>query len=272
LTLNHSGPKSTCPHCGLSSAGEPETSCPNCGVRLPAPDRKPSDALMAPFKSYFGALWRILTRPTEFFRRMPIRGGMAWPLAFALITHWIGQAGQFLWQASIGAAFSEKIAPFFRLFNDVADVDHPGRSAMLMQMRDRVWHWIMGAGSVIADPFITLAGLLFTSFFVFVGARLLVTPRRDGAPSEITYESALRIVCFGTCPAILAVIPVGGPLLAMFFTWIVTVIGAKQVYRVPWGRATVVGLFPKVLLAGIMLLGLFFVMIALTKMMLSVFA
>jgi len=141
----------------------------------------------------------------------------------------------------------------------------------MYEMRDRILHWIWGAGSVIADPFFTLASILFTSLFVFAGARILVTPGKNGAPQQITYESALRIICFGMSPAILAVLPIAGPVVAGICVAIVTVIGAREVYRISYGRAVIVALFPKILFLGILLLGLLFVAVVVFKIFASAF-
>ena len=107
----------------------------------------------------------------------------------------MGAAAAFVWRLFIGGAIGGYFDRMMRMAGDVAEVDNPGRNAQLMEMSERMKHWIWGAGSIIADPFLTLAQIFFISFLVFLGARIFVTPGKNGAPREITFESALRIVC-----------------------------------------------------------------------------
>jgi hypothetical protein len=186
-------------------------------------------------------------------------------LAFALITHWLGSAAGYLWHLSIGQMLGSYFDRFVHLAGDVSEVDNPGRNAQFLQVTDQIKNWFWGAGSVITDPFLTLLQILFISFMVFVGARLLVTPGKNGAPREITFESALRIVCYGLTPSILAVLPIFGGVVAYLYIAVVTLIGAREVYRIDTGRATLVAFFPQVLLLSFVLLVLFAMTIAFVK-------
>jgi hypothetical protein len=256
---------SSCSNCGLKFSDPTLTpaACPNCGEPTVAdqPVRRPFN----PVKVYFKNVWQILTQPSVFFRSLPLRGGVAGPLAFALITHWMGSAVAFLWRLSVGGALGGYFEQMLRMAGDVAEVDNPGRNTQLLQITERIKHWVWGAGAVIVDPFTTLLQILFISFLVFVGARLLVTPGKNGAPREITFESALRIVCFGLTPSILAVLPLFGGPVAYIYRIIVTVIGAREAYRISGTRATLVALFPQVLLLSGILLALFAVTVAFIK-------
>jgi hypothetical protein len=259
-----------CSRCGYASEtllGDP---CPSCGRGM-GRSANPLDAGLNLILGYLNDLWRIITRPSVFFRRMPIRGGLAGPVAFALITHWVGSAISYLWKMLISGSVSGYVSELFKVAGDIADVDSPGRSAALYDLRDQFLHWAWGIGSVIVDPFITIFSILFTSFFVYLGARILVQPVKNGAPERIEYESALRIVCYGMSPAILAAIPLAGGILAPIFVAIVTIIGAREVYRIGTGRAVVVALFPKLLFLGIILMGLsllaiFFLKVVVTQL------
>jgi len=268
-----------CPHCGSHSEGgsgeaAPEN-CASCGRSFDSAPT-PWEAALGPIRRYFMDVWSLITEPTQFFRKMPLSGGVTGPLAFALVTHWLGSALGYLWRTlatGIVEGYWQHIfsalGSLGRVTGDFADIDSPGRGHMLMQARDQFMHWTLGVGSVLVDPFLTLLGLLFTSFFVFVGARLLVTPGKNGAPREITYESALRVVCYGLSPAILAAIPLAGGVIAAICVAIITIIGAREVYRIPTFRATVVGLFPKVLFLGILVSGMLFFAVFVIKWLAS---
>ena len=221
------------------------------------------ESSLSPIRRYFSTLWQILTQPTLFFKSLSITGGLSGPLAFALITHWIGSALQFLWHGWIGNTLSSYFSSVFKVSGDVIEIDHPGRAAQLMQLREQLTHWLWGTGAVIADPFITLIAVLFTSLLVFVGARIFVTTKPGRA---VTFESAVRIICFGMAPAILAGLPLLGGFVAAFLTAIVTIIAAREVYEVGNLRATAIALFPKLLFIFVLLTGLLFFAVALVKL------
>jgi hypothetical protein len=199
-------------------------------------------------KNYFSDLWKILAHPKLFFRHMPLKGGITHPLAFALVTHWIGSSFNFVWRLWYGNTLQRSIQNWLQMTNGTTR--HFGD--LESSARDKIVEWIFGVGPVVIDPFFTLVSILFTSFFVFLGARILVSPGKNGHPDEITYESAVRIICFGTAPAILSFFPFVGPFVSSFYGIVITIIGAKEAYRIGSGRAIVVALFPKFLFLGIM--------------------
>jgi len=217
----------------------------------------PEPAAFSLVTAYLSDLWAVLSGPKKFFGALPIQGGMSRPLAFALVTHWVGAATEFLWRALFGGA-TDWINRTFQWLQESAslDVDSPGRGRDLLVIRDRLGEWFSGVGPILADPFFTLGSILLTAMFVFLGAKLLVPVDRDKHP-VVTYESAVRIVAYGLSPSILAVIPFFGGVLSYCMVIFVTVVGAMQIYRVGVFRGIVVGLFPKVLFVGTMLLGVF---------------
>lgn len=219
-------------------------------------------------QEYFRKLWTIHTRPAEFFRNLPLEGGTGGPLAFALVTHWLGKSIGYLWTLAIGEAASVWLQRVADLMNRTgagrntdAEVEIMRRSSEWIWSApwERMSKWFWSAGAVITDPFFTLVSILFTSFFIWVGARIFVTPSHtEGAPRQITWESTVRLVCYGMSPMILASIPFVGWGLASLITLIVTVVGAREVYKIQTGRAIAVVLFPKFLLVGMLLAGFFF--------------
>jgi hypothetical protein len=96
-----------CPHCG-NEIVEGQAFCGHCGSKLaeagPAQsvggrsktsweDRAASGFVNGLFKT----AREVLFRPTEFFRRMPVTGGLTDPLLYALITGMIGLLFLSLW-------------------------------------------------------------------------------------------------------------------------------------------------------------------------------
>lgn len=256
----------SCPKCGLQFSDQTFTSvdgrdsCPNCQTQLTSSNL---------VEQYFQDLWQIITRPTLFFRRMPLSGGLSHPLAFALITHWLGSAAAFLWRGMFGEGLRDVFNRFFRIASDVVEIDGADPQFQWVEAKDRIIHWFWGVGSVITDPFLTLASILFTSFLVYLAARIFVTPGRKGAPREISYESAVRLICFGMSPSILAAIPLVGNGVASICVIIVTVIGAKEIYRISTGRAIVVALFPKLAYVAVFLMLIAFFLLFIAKIFFS---
>ncbi len=248
-----------CSKCGLkfseSKAAQLED-CPGCGSLFKA---KPQSDNLNPIKKYFRNLTQITFQPGPYFKKMKLTGGVSQPLAFALITHWIGTTVNAIWKPLLGGSIVDYVQRLMTWIDQAADIDNPGRGKEvlhLIEYRERFFHWAWGAGSVVADPFINLITILFTTSLVFLGARILVTPGKKGAPSEITFESALRIICYGMAPAILLVIPFVGTPLAALGAALVTIIAAKEVYHIGWGRAVVVALFPKVIFVALAFTGI----------------
>jgi hypothetical protein len=250
------GAWSHCPACGFTTkrSGASGDRCPNCGSAMEAPASAPGlvwEGGADPIRNYFRTVWAILTRPAAFFRGMPMRGGLGGPLAFALVTHWLGSAAAFLWQSLLGHGLVERLQQAMRGVRFEGDgVDSFGRHDLWMRAGDRLIGWFWGAGAIITDPFFTLISILFTSAFVYAGARLLVRGER------VSFESAARVVAYGLTPAIVGVIPFFGGLAASIYVAVVTIIGAREVYRIGTARAAVVALFPKLLFLGFFLLAL----------------
>lgn len=180
---------------------------------------------------------------------MPISGGLTRPLTFALATHWIGAFGAYIRSLLLGT--DSLVQNWWRTQMENVEVDTMDEYSW---MADNLNQWskdfFWSAGSVVLDPFKTLLVLLATSFFVFLGARILVTPGRDGAPLEIRYESAARILAYASAASVFLALPFGGEFVAWIGTLILSMIGAREAYKVDTGRALVIALFPKILVFG----------------------
>lgn len=246
-----------CPNCGLKQSdpffSHSGGTCPNCGHQFEANRDSSTDR---PIARYFDDVKTLLLKPRQFFRQMPRDAGLAQPLAFALIAHWIGTAVSFLWSSAFLKASEEAFDKWASFFGNSAQVDVIRRSVPWESMRHAFMTWFWGIGSVIGDPFWTLASLLISSFFVFLGARLFVGVMSD-APSatiaeqrrhEVTYESAVRIMAYGAVASIFLVLPFAGKAIAYFYGLYLSTVGAKEVYRIGTGRALLIVLFPHLLI------------------------
>ncbi len=210
-------------------------------------------------RNYFRDVWTIITKPTQFYRAMPVTGGIGGPLAFALVTHWIGAALESLWKLWMFKAFEEHLKGFLQMLSGVAEVDHPGRGAMVGQLQEKLGPWIWGVGSVIIDPFTSLMQIFMSAAVIYCVARLLVSPSTlstDPAQAprpEVSFESIVRIICFGMTPALLAGVPLIGGMMASMLAAICTIVGVREVFRISTGRAVMIAVAPSLLiLAAVM--------------------
>jgi DNA-directed RNA polymerase subunit RPC12/RpoP len=263
----------SCPHCGfLFASTHPEEHgeirCPNCGLSAStkSPQGGSADQII---RRYFETLWLVITKPHQFFRQMPLQGGFSGPLAFALVTHWLGSAFSFLWANIIGRWLSVYLNTFSRIAGDIVNMNPDAPNLpweQLANLKNGFVQWFWGVGSIIVDPFYTLVSIFFTSTFVFFGAKLFASRSR-----EVTFESALRLICYGMSPMILSGIPLFGWGLASFLSLIITVFGAKEIYRVGTGRGILIALFPMLLFFGFILAGFVFFAALISTLLSSLF-
>lgn len=200
-------------------------------------------------QGYFRSLFKILFHPVDFFRNQPLDGGFSRPLAFALITHWLGTGVEFLWNSGLGLISVPTWKRAFDRFGGGNDIEALGRIPWFHQTQELVMKWFWGTGSVIADPFITAGRLLISAVFIYIGATLLIDPRKSGR-DRIRYSAVLSILCFATSATLFKIVPWMGAPIALFYGFVLSVIGIKQCFRIGTGRSLAVVLFPKLLLAA----------------------
>jgi hypothetical protein len=179
-------------------------------------------------------------------------------LAFALITHWLGESFNYLWRLVIGISVNDLLQSWLMRAGDSIQIDNPGRNAQWLQIKDQLTQWMVSTGSILADPFFTLFSIYFAAFFIFIGARLLV-PRR----TLVSLSSTVKIVSYGLSPAILAAVPALGAFVASVYTLILTIIGVREVYQISNTRAIVVALFSKFFLIFLLFFGIIFLILSL---------
>ncbi|HTL12671.1 MAG TPA: YIP1 family protein [Bdellovibrionota bacterium] len=210
-----------------------------------------------PVRRFLHDLKDIHLRPTAFFRSLPTTGGLAGPLAFALVAHWAGTGLEFLWDQLTGQTLQKRIQDMFRMLAQYSDVDTVSRDAWIQKTQDSVWHFVTGVGTVIADPFLTLLGIVVTAALATLGAKLLV-PEQPGRP-PVTFETTTRVICYGLAPAVLTAVPYLGGITSKIWILVATVTGIRETYRVSGGRAFVITVFPKLLFFTLILAVVLFI-------------
>jgi hypothetical protein len=247
----------------MNSGLHPQATAPsNSNENTSAPQGGESALGMAwkGVREYLHITRQLLTHPSLFFRNLPSSTGVIGPLTYALLTHWIGTAVQFTWISWAGKQvlpwFKELFGKLFIAANDIGQdleqIDSLGRHAQkaILPFQEKWASWAMGVAPVLLDPFTHILSLVFMTSLVWVGARLLVTPGKNGAPSEVRFESALQILCFASAASVLNIVPLVGSGLETLFGTLLAIIGVREVWKTSTFKAIVIALFPKILVVG----------------------
>lgn len=231
-----------CPHCG-NEIEEGHAFCRHCGLRLGEPGPAPAPGVSGgrektPWEDrgtqgFFGGLLKtmkqVLFSPAEFFRKMPVTGGLTDPLLYALIIGMVGLMFSYTWQILLEGSMQGFLPPEMRASR------HP------------MFQGLSIAALAVLSPFLLIIGM-------FIGAGmlhlflLLVKGARAG------FEATFRVVAYSFSPNILLVIPFCGGLIASLWTMVITIIGLKEAHETTGGKAAFAVLFPLILCCGLIAL------------------
>lgn len=201
---------------------------------------------MTAVRQALSTVGQILRHPVLFFRSMPQTGGLSTPLAFALGIRWAVRLIEYF----LGGVRGRPAAEIVESFRDTFGFQ-PGP---WVSGRGEVFSWMLGAGNVLADPFYSLCRILVTGLLLYVGASLFVA-------EKVRYETVVRVLCASQAAVILSLVPGVGFALAGIYTFVLTIIGLREVFSISKARALVIAATPGVVLAGFLLWIVLFVAI-----------
>jgi hypothetical protein len=224
-----------CPHCGKEIA-EGHIFCQHCGARLaePAPvaggrEKTPWEDREA--KGFFSGLFTTvkdtLFRPSEFFRKMPVTGGLTDPLLYALIIGMTGLMFSYFWQILLQGAMQDAMLP--------------GMKAVAGQ------HLLRGIGMAVLaffSPFLVILWLFISSGVLHLFL-MMVKGARSG------FEATFRVAAYGSSANLFLVIPFCGSLLAGVWAIVLTIIGLREAHETTGGKAAVAVFFPVIVCCGL---------------------
>jgi len=249
-----------CPHCHHALPDSPAGLCPNCGgdpratagpPPLPSgPGAAPPSAAALPPSGAGapqgpGIPWDrrdriglvsalvettrdVLTQPGAFFRAMPVTGGIASPLLYAVIVGWLGLVASAFYQAVFHSVVGSGLGAF--------GSERPELAALL--------GWVEGWAGFVAQA---VFGGVFVAVGVFVAAGvlhlvllLLGGVRRD-------FEATFRVVSFAQATSILFLVPFCGQFVGGLWTLVLYVLGLAEAHQIGHGKATAAVLLPIVL-------------------------
>lgn len=225
-----------CPHCGKEIA-ENQVFCQHCGAGLAA-SGPASTSVSRPktpwedrsssgfFNGFFKTLKEVLFNPTEFFKSMPVTGGLTDPLLYALITGMLGLMFFYFWK--------------ILLFDTMQNFMPPGMQGTAGQF---TFHGIGAAVLAFLTPFLIVMGLFISSGLLHV-CLLMVKGARAG------FEATFRVVAYGYSAYALLMVPFCGGLIAGVWTLVLTIIGLKEAHETTGGKAVFAVFLPLIVCCG----------------------
>jgi len=226
-----------CSQCGKEIA-EGQMFCLHCGARLaePAPaagarEKTPWEDREARgfFSGLFTTVRDTLFRPSEFFRKMPVTGGLTDPLLYALIVGMVGLMFSYFWQVLIQGAMPDTMFP-----------------AMKTVAGQHMFRGIGMAALAFFSPFLVILWL-----FVWSGVLHLFLLMVKGARSG--FEATFRVAAYGSSTNLFLIIPFCGSIFAGVWAIVLTIIGLREAHETTGGKAAVAVFFPIVICCGLIL-------------------
>ena len=201
--------------------------CPHCKTpfELP-PDSIPWEqrSSLGFVGAFTGTLILSLTKPREFFKRVPTTGGFSTPIIYALISGMIGTWLNLAWQM---------------LFSYWGIIEPDAQS------QDS----LMGLNILITvlSPIIIPLGLLAGTGIIQLALMLLGVQKSN-------YETTFRVICYSSGAAVLGVLPVIGSMIGAFITISLEAMGLREVYDISLRKGFAAVIFPIILILMIILL------------------
>jgi len=238
----------SCPQCGASfePIGEPENLAEQQPPPLPpvqpqaqAQQSSAEEKRYIPWEDrdklgFVGSLFETwkesLFNPTNFFRRMPVKGGFGNPILYGLILGFIGIVFHSMWEQMFGQLFdpSQWGSYFGRDFDyELYEFSRQIKSISFLF-------------TIILAPFFILVG-----FFIISGITHLIL-LIFGWNKE-NYEATFRITTYTEGTSFFMIIPIFGWIIASIWQLVLMIIGIKEVHRTTTGQAILVMLLPLIL-------------------------
>jgi len=228
-----------CPRCQQPLSDPPERYCPSCGADLaPAPagggagggggipwERRDQLGFVPAF---IETTQQVLMRSTEFFRAMPVSGGLGSPLLYGVLVGYVGLLAGVVYSA----IFQAVVGP------GMFGLPHRGEL-------DRLLPYIQGGAGLVVQavfgPVMVTIGL-----FLFAGVVHLILMLIGGANRG--FEATFRVGCYAEAAALIRVIPLCGGLLSTAYFIVLAIVGLSEAHGISKGKAATAVLLPFVLI------------------------
>jgi hypothetical protein len=201
-----------------------------------------------PIQNTITAIKNVLLSPGLFFRDEFRQWSVGRSLVFALVTHWIGTALDYLKTLVFQLNARSSFEAFLDKLNENGPIDSPLKNESFLHLKEKISQWYFSTGSVLMDPLSTLFSILFGAMVTWVAIRLFV---KNPEPSQ-DFDHAFKLTCFAMTPILLSVIPFSG-LFIPLYSLVLIFTGVKSIYQTSSERALIIALFPKLLWIGFIL-------------------
>ena len=233
-----------CQRCGKEIA-EGQVFCQYCGSRLVAEnqasvatppdggrDKTPWEDRVTNgfFNGLFKTVKDVISSPSDFFKKMPVRGGLTDPLLFAMIVGTVGLLCLSVWELLLHESI---------------------RSFMTPEMRTAAGR---GMSNGITSPLGTLMIPFLIILLLFVMSGMLHLFLMLVRGEKAGFEATFRVVCYSVSPFLFMVIPYCGMLITMLWVLSLFMIGLRDAHETTGGKATVAVLFPFLFCCGMFIL------------------
>jgi hypothetical protein len=169
---------------------------------------------------------QVLTGPADFFRRMPVAGGVGSPLLYAVIIGYLG--------ILVSAVYS---AVFIVVRGSAGAFGSFGDRPEVARMMEAFSGWGGIIAQVLFGPFGIVIGLFVSTAIVHVMLMLL-----DGASQG--FEATLRVLSYAHAASILVIVPLCGGPIAGIWSIVLWIIGLAEAQRIPAWKAALAVLLP----------------------------
>jgi hypothetical protein len=177
---------------------------------------------------------QALLTPVDFFKAMPVSGGLGGPLVYGLILSYAGVIVEAVWRilfnAIFGAAWLATIGQMLPA-NDFA----------------RISPFLHGGGVLVGlmVTMILAVPLLLIAFFISAGITHLFLMLLGGAKRG--FEATFRVVCYCQAAAVFSAVPLCGGLIRLVYQIVLAVIGLAEAHGISRGVAAAAVLLPLLL-------------------------
>jgi hypothetical protein len=172
------------------------------------------------FRAFFRTLGEVLFRPSRFYSRMPVEGGLINPLIFALVMGVLGGMFgllyQFLLMSFVGRMFGAE---------GFTDFGVP-----------------MMIGSAIGLPLLTIAAVFIVSGVLHV-CLMIVGGNQKG------FEATFRVIAYAMGTQIFGIIPLLGGVIGAIWALSIEIIGIRESHHISTGRAALAVFLPIMIIA-----------------------
>jgi len=173
----------------------------------------------------------VLTGPSDFFRRMPVAGGIGSPLLYAVVIGYLGLLLSVVYSAVFllvrGAVGTAALGPLS---------DRPELAAFVAALQ--------GWGGIIGQAVFGPIGIVI-HVFIWTAIIHLMLLLLDGAGQG--FEATFRVLAFSHAASVLAILPFCGQPIAVLWSFVLWIIGLAEAQRIPAWKAAAAVFLPIVL-------------------------